>query len=237
MAKKIELNQQLAKSFAPKRRKLTTRFIESRILVVCEGEKTEPNYFKAFKGSNNGVFVVNLETAGGGINTIHVVEEAIKLKEKAEKVQQPYDVVWAVFDRDSFSSSKFNSAINKAASHNIQCAWSNEAFELWYLLHFEYRNTPMSRNEYSDAIEQHINKSPLYKKKRKYRYIKNSSEHYNEMRTYGNIETAIKNAERLESLYYDVRYANHNPRTRVHKLICQLLGKDMVFNKKIISKL
>lgn len=237
MAKKIELNAQLIKSFASKRKKHAPRFIESRILVVCEGEKTEPNYFKALKGSDNGVFVVNLETAGGGINTIQVVDEAIRLKDKANMAQQPYDAVWVVFDRDSFSASKFNSAITKADSHDIQCAWSNEAFELWYLLHFEYRNTPMSRKEYSDAIEHHINNSPLYKKKGRYRYVKNSSEHYYEMKTYGNIETAIKNAERLESLYSDTRYANHNPRTRVHKLLCQLLGKDKEFNKKIISKL
>lgn len=237
MARKIELTPTLANKFAAKRKNRVSRVIESRILIVCEGEKTEPNYFKALKGSNNGVFVVNLELAGGGINTIQVVDEAIRLKDKAENVQLPYDAVWAVFDRDSFVPSKFNAAIVKATAHDIQCAWSNEAFELWYLLHFEFRNTPMSRKEYSNAIEEHINHSPAYKKKKVYQYVKNSPEHYNEMKTYGNIDTAIKNAERLDALYSDSRYANHNPRTRVHKLLCQLLGMDKVFNQKIISKL
>jgi len=30
-------------------RKVNTRDVKSRFLIVCEGEKTEPNYFKSFR--------------------------------------------------------------------------------------------------------------------------------------------------------------------------------------------
>lgn len=237
MAKKIQLTDELSDKFSKKSRKPTPRCVECRILIVCEGEKTEPNYFKSFNKRNNGVFVVDLDFAGGGINTIQVVDEAIRLKGKSEKKDQPYDIVWAVFDRDSFKADKFNAAIAKANAHGVKCAWSNEAFELWYLLHFEYRNTPMSRKDYQGRIEQHINASPLFKKKKAYQYKKNDKAHYDEMCKYGNINNALDNAEKLDALYDNTRYATHNPRTLVYKLVCQLLGRDKDFNKTIQEKI
>lgn len=237
MAKKIQLTEQLSREFTSKRAVHKPRFVMSRILVVCEGIKTEPNYFKSFDKKNNGIFVVELDFSGGGINTIQVVDEAIRLKEKAERKKQAYDVIWAVFDRDSFDPGKFNAAIFKAKAHNIECAWSNEAFELWYLLHFEYRNTGMNRNDYCGKIEQHINASPLYKKKKPYIYKKNDPAHYDEMCTYGSIERALDNAEKLDALYNDECYANHNPRTLVYKLVRLLLGRDKKFNNFIKDKM
>lgn len=237
MAKKIQLTEQLSRKYAPKRVVHKPHFVVSRILVVCEGIKTEPNYFKSFNKKNNGVFVVELNFSGGGINTIQVVDEAIRLKEKAERKKQPYDIVWAVFDRDSFNPGKFNAAIIKAEANNIECAWSNEAFELWYLLHFEYRNTGMNRADYCGKIEQHINASPLYNKKKPYKYKKNDEAHYDEMSTYGNIERALDNAEKLDALYNDECYANHNPRTLVYKLVRLLLGRDKDFNNFIKEKM
>lgn len=237
MAKKIQLTDELSNKFSKKVRKPTPRYIECRILIVCEGERTEPNYFKSFNKRNNGVFVLDLSFAGGGINTVQVVDEAIKLKDKAERKNQPFDIVWAVFDRDSFKADKFNAAIIKASAHGVECAWSNEAFELWYLLHFEYRNTPMSRNDYQSRIEQHINASPLFKKKKAYKYKKNDEAHYDEMCKYGNIDNAIDNAEKLDAIYTDTRYATHNPKTLVYKLVRQLMGRDKAFNTIIQARM
>lgn len=232
MAKKLQLTEELVQKYAHKSASKVVHKIKGRILIVCEGEKTEPNYFKAFNKMDNGVFVVDLNFGGGGINTVKVVDEAIRLKAKAEKMNLPYDSVWAVFDRDSFQPKDFNDAIFRAESRGIECAWSNEAFELWYLLHFEYRNTGMSREEYKGKIEQHINASPFSRKKN-YRYKKNDEKHFEEMMKYGNMDTAIANAKRLDALYDDTRYANHNPRTWVYKLVSQLMGQDKAFNEKV----
>ena len=47
-------------------------------LIVCEGEETEPNYFKAFRLSSARVWVHGL-----GFNTDSLVEEVIKEKKPA----------------------------------------------------------------------------------------------------------------------------------------------------------
>ncbi|MBF0339286.1 MAG: RloB domain-containing protein [Nitrospirae bacterium] len=75
-----------------------------------------------------------IEVTGTGYNTVRLVNEAIK-----EKNNGSYHSVWAVFDKDDFN--QFNNAIQITAKNNICVAYSNEAFELWYLLHFNYHDT------------------------------------------------------------------------------------------------
>jgi hypothetical protein len=98
-------------------------------LIVCEGRRTEPNYFRAFRVPAN----VQVQIEGKGYNTLSLVERAVVLA-----AEQSYDQVWCVFDRDSFPVDSFNSALALARLHSFHVAYSNEAFELWYLLHYHY---------------------------------------------------------------------------------------------------
>ena len=190
------------------------------LLIVCEGEKTEPNYFESIKK-----YIpkqrVEVEIYGSGKNTLDVVEEVVKLRHKFKSEKNRiYDEVWAVFDSDSFPAENFNNAINKGESlkENVFCAWTNEAFELWYLLHFEFVNVSMSREDYKPFIEKQISA----KSGKPFKYLKNSEEMYRILQKYGDETQAIKRAETLEKLYTDKRYSAHNPCTMVHKLILKL---------------
>jgi len=87
-----------------KKRKQNTKEVRVYFLIVCEGEKTEPNYFKSFK-SNVKSFVYTIDTLGEGSNTKDLVKRTIKARENSS---QKYDRVWTVFDRDSFSPDNFN---------------------------------------------------------------------------------------------------------------------------------
>ena len=167
MARKIKIDNSILKRRAYKKRSHEPVEAICKILIVCEGSKTEPNYFGEFNKKKRGLYVFDLEFSGGGISTKKVVEEAIELKKQADMKNDPYDRVWAVFDKDDFPDADFNAAILKAESNHIGCAWSNEAFELWYLLHFHNRVTPMSRTEYKNAISNAVNDSPFYKGKEK----------------------------------------------------------------------
>src|SRR4051812_40046809 len=93
-----------------KKRKKNTKEIRVYFLIVCEGEKTEPNYFKSFK-TNVKSFIYTIDTFGEGSNTRDLVKRTIKARNNS---CQEYDRVWAVFDRDSFSPDDFNSAIQLA---------------------------------------------------------------------------------------------------------------------------
>lgn len=216
-----------------KKRKEGTKEVRVYFLIVCEGEKTEPNYFKSFK-SNVKSFVYTIDTLGEGSNTIDLVKRTIKARENSS---QKYDSVWAVFDRDSFSPDNFNGAIHLANSQDIKVGWSNEAFELWYLLHFQYRNTSMSREDYKKAIEDEVNaritKESKSKKTKKFEYKKNSTEMYNILEKYGNQTQAIKWAEKLIATHTCKNYAIHNPCTLIHLLVKELTGESEELIKEI----
>ena len=231
-ANRIKLEPTLERHFARKAKRRISRQVVCKILIVCEGTKTEPNYFEAFRTLNSGTIVYDIDVKGLGQNTTDVVDKAIELKNKGE-----YDRVWAVFDKDSFSADKFNGAIIKAQSNDIGCAWSNEAFELWYLYHFVNRTTGMNREEYKRAISEAVNKSANYILKKTYEYEKNAKDNYKIMTTCGSMERAIKFAEAKSKEYTDQRYANHNPCTMVFKLVRQLIGKDEELNKELTNKI
>lgn len=100
-----------------KRRIGTKGKIRDRILIVCEGKETEPNYFAGFR-------LTNVTVIGTGYNTESLVRKAIDLRDEAKKAREAYDQVWSVFDRDSFSSEVFNSAFILAKSSGINIAYS-----------------------------------------------------------------------------------------------------------------
>lgn len=231
-ANRIKLEPALERRYARQAKRRKTRIIVCKILIVCEGTKTEPNYFEAFKRLNHGTTVYDIEVKGLGANTTSVVDKAIDLKNKGN-----YDRVWAVFDKDSFSGDKFNSAIIKAEKNSICCAWSNEAFELWYLYHFVNRTTGMSRTEYKKAISDAVNEAPNFKAKKNYVYAKNDIRNFEIMTRYGSMDNAIKFAEAQSMKYTNKRYATHNPCTMVFKLVRQLIGQDAELNEEIKNKI
>jgi hypothetical protein len=173
-----------------------------RFLIVCEGEQTEPNYFRSFRVPKN---IVAVKVQGLGCNTRSLVERTIELME-----EDGYDQVWCVFDRDSFSAEDFNAAILLAEQHDIGVAYSNEAFELWYLLHFNFYDTGMTRAEYIVKLSDLLGRG--YKKKSRNMYDLLESRQ----------ATAIQNARRLLACYAPCRPAEDNPSTTVHLLVEEL---------------
>lgn len=181
-----------------------------RFLIVCEGEKTEPNYFEQFKTIINEVRAnsVEINIEGIGMNTKSLVEWTIELKNKANP---DYSQVWCVFDRDSFKVDNFNNALQMAKNNGIDVAYSNQAFELWFLLHFNYYVTAFHRDQYKDKLSKLLG--------RKY---EKSAEIYEELVKRGSQSRAIKNAERLLTSYPVCNPETDNPSTTVHLLVKEL---------------
>ncbi len=163
MARKIKIPNERLKRFAreEQKRKNNIRNKRKYYLIVCEGEATEPNYFEGLKQDlPKGVLTsYQIDVEGTGMNTQSLLNEASRLKAEYEKNQgRTVDRLWVVFDRDSFSANNFNSAIQRCKENKpeIGCAWSNEAFELWYLLHFHYFENAMSRKDFKGLIENNL---------------------------------------------------------------------------------
>ena len=231
MARTIKIDNALQKRFAKQVNKNKKRELVTYFLIVCEGEKTEPNYFRSFP-KQVGKIVYDIKYNGGGLSTLGVVEKAIELRNKST---QKYDRVWAVFDKDSFKANSFNSAISKANASDIKCAWSNEAFELWYLLHFHNRTTAMTRDEYKKQIEDAIN-AKLGGKKNKFRYKKNDTKMYSLLNKLGSQVSAIKWAKDLANTITGEQFAKYNPQTMVFKLVEELSGLSKELNEEIEDK-
>jgi hypothetical protein len=116
-------------------------------LIVCEGKETEPNYFKAFRLSSAKIYVF-----GFGFNTDSLVEEVVKQKKKASSFGVKFDQVWCVLDKDSFPAQNLNRALQLAKNNDIHVAYSNQSFELWYLLHFDYLDAALPRTRYIEKL-------------------------------------------------------------------------------------
>jgi hypothetical protein len=180
-------------------RRINTRTVRQRFLIVCEGAQTEPNYFRAFRVPG---LVVKIED---------VHERGWKLVAKAEQLgnDDEYDQIWCVFDRDDLQPGQIEAAFQHAKQAKIAVAFSNQAFELWYLLHFDYHNTALTRQDYCERLEKKLGQ-----------YAKNSTAMYElllDMQA-----TAIANARRLHALYNPWVPAAHDPATTVYALVEEL---------------
>jgi hypothetical protein len=179
--------------------------LKKRILIVCEGERTEPNYLRCFRVSS-----AVIEVVGEGYNTVSLVQRAIERRDKAKKDGIEFQEVWCVFDRDDFPVANFNNALTFARQEKIKVAYSNEAFEIWYLLHFDYIDAALSRQQYAQKLGQRLG----------FPYKKNSKDIYEEL--LNRQKDAIRNAEKLLQIYNPPNPIRNNPSTTVHLLVNEL---------------
>ena len=98
-------------------------------------------------------------------------------------------------------------------------AWSNEAFELWYCLHFAYLNTGISRADYITMID---NALKTKSGTNNFTYTKGNRDMYHLLQKYGDENMAKKHAEKLRKSFNNTNYATHNPCTMVDKLVDEL---------------
>lgn len=180
-------------------RKVEIRKPIERFLIICEGEKTEPRYFESFRVPG---FVAEIDVKGFGYNPSNLVKTAKTLQDEGD-----YDQVWCVFDRDDWPKQDFNNAIANAQRAGFKVAYSNEAFELWYVLHFEFLNTGLPRQDYIVKLDKLL----------QHKYYKNSETIYEEIEK--RQATAIKNAKNLFNQYDPTSPVNDNPSTTVYLLV------------------
>lgn len=121
-------------------RRNASRAPYEKVLIVCEGEKTEPNYFLELVDHYE-INTANVYVDGDcGSDPLSVAEHAIKRYQKEKGTDEPYDQVYCVIDRDAHPN--FDAAISKLNSQKpartFHSIVSVPCFEYWLLLHFNY---------------------------------------------------------------------------------------------------
>lgn len=174
------------------------------ILIVCEGEKTEPLYFLGLLN-----YICN--ECGGRFQIEGVGKQALALIEATEKIvnraNAPYTNVWVVFDYDD--NKDFDNAIKKARAKGYNVAWSNQCFEYWLYLHFHYCDSIFDRPTLEEHLCDALYNDGGYAKNRKdlFEVVKNG------------LSKAIENAKRIRKLHGNKVPSKCKPCTTVYKLI------------------
>lgn len=167
MARDNHPRQRQAQKLARKKGK---RAPYERILIVCEGSKTEPLYFKEIR-QHYRLQTANIKILPSkqGTDPLHVVKSAKDLFEKGDYpsiLPGAFEKVYAVFDRDEHKhyhdALKYAENLNDKLRNDEKSLISFEAiasvpnFEIWLLLHFEDIQHALRRNEVIDRLKKHL---------------------------------------------------------------------------------
>jgi len=169
--------------------------IHHSILLICEGDNTEPLYFKSIRkviqekqiwGNNFSLIIIpkihdedeeddqigfpshkttrpskEIKNSGKRIDgevekeftplpTKYVREAQLEMNDKS------YSEAWAIFDHDSRRDDHLKAVFDLAKDEDkgiVRIAFSNKAFEHWYLLHFEQNSTAFNKSECREGKE------------------------------------------------------------------------------------
>ena len=202
-----------------KRKENISKQKSSNWLIVCEGTKTEPNYFiEAVNEINQNIedkYKLKVNVIGTGKNTVSLVKSVEDLQVEIDKYNNrliPYSKIFVVFDKDSFSDKNFDEAINMCLTNGYIPLWSNQAIEFWFLLHFNYIDVKMDRKMYATKINEYFKKKGL-----KYTYYKNDSKIYSKLREHGSLNKAKTSAKKIHLTHIKDKPSQSESCTSVYK--------------------
>lgn len=204
---------------ARKQEQLTPKV--NSFLIVSEGKKTEPYYFegiaKAISASfGEGVSVEKpiINTCGEGKCTVSLVNEAVSIVKKAHIM---YEHQWVVFDKDDFLD--FDEAIELAEKSGFKAAWSNQSFEFWLYLHFNYSDAALHRNEWVKKLDELFVSRGINPKG----YQKNDPNIFEIVSSYGSLSSAVSFAIGISKNHSPkLPPSKQDPCTSVYQLILEL---------------
>jgi hypothetical protein len=186
------------------RRKYELRDERRVIHIYSEGTVTEPQYFHSIKRELR-LSQVDIKPHGTSRSTLSLVEYVL-----AERGSNSQDEFWVVFDRDEHAD--FNKAVQLGETNGLNIAYSNECFELWFILHFNYLESALGRGAFPDMLTKLLGT----------KYLKNL-DIYPLLREREKV--AIRNAKRLDLMHDRASTTSHQqrtPSTTVYKLIERL---------------
>lgn len=157
-------------------RRSAVRHVYERVLIVCEGEKTEPQYLgEICRELRLSTTHVHVQQGKFGTEPLQVTNYAEHLFRKGDRTKgieaKSFDRIFVVFDRDQHHT--YHAALSRVAELdgqlindekkkvNVQAIASVPCFEIWLLLHFEEVHAPLHRADVYDRLMVHM---PSYDK-------------------------------------------------------------------------
>jgi hypothetical protein len=194
--------------------------IQKKFLIICEGENTEPGYFCKFPVPTKTVLIE------GGRNTKNaLVDYALELQKSGDYGGRE---IWCVFDFDvkpdeaATQPQDFNSAILKAQQHGLKVAWSNDAFELWFVLHYQKLDAPLSRHQLYPILKEKWGLESFHDTAKTRAFCEDHYDRHGDADT-NSQKLAIRRARELHTQFGGRQdFAAHCPCTTVYLLVEEL---------------
>lgn len=165
-----------------------------RILILCEGTRTEPNYFEGLKRSKSLTSVVVRALRSGQVGP----DGLLKRVREELKEDPGWDEVYCVLDHDgrdvkiNVFEKKLATLDRQTNSCDIKMVLSRPCFEFWLLLHFEITDRPFSAGAHGTECEDVIRRLERHLQG----YKKNDSQVFKRCREH--VDTAIENLRKLQ---------------------------------------
>lgn len=169
------------------------RKTRDKFYIITNGQETECNYFTLLK-SQKSIYDVKI---------LYVNKDPYGLIECAKPYLTNANQVWVVFDIDnSYEEKRLIPALRLATQYGVRFAYSNLAFEVWLIMHFQECSKEMDIKGHKRILDKYLNK-----KKDGLSYSKNDKEI---LKKYfiPYYKTAMNNAK----IGYQSRVAEHNQR-------------------------
>lgn len=191
-----------------KEKRVSKRDPYPRILIVCEGRKTEPLYFQEIRrylGINPENVVIDGNSPPAPVN---VVEHA----KQRFKSDGNFDNVYCVMDRDEHTTfEKALQMINTSQKVPPQAIVSIPCFEYWLLLHFEDTARPYARAGDRSPADCVIGDLKMHLPD----YSKGAGDTFDKLK--GKLDEAIKRSKRIFEGVKEIQ--TKNPSTQIHILV------------------
>jgi RloB-like protein len=201
------------------KRKRARRAPYDRVLVVCEGAKTEPNDFREIRHTYR-LSTANIDICGKecGSDPLSVIKYAIK----KFREDPDYNRVYCVIDRDKHAT--FDAALDMLHQTSLgksiifRAITSVPCFEFWLLLHYGYTTRQFCAPGNASNCELVV--AELNKEGRIPGYSKGARNIFS--LTKNKLPDAIKHAKQLQQ--HNRTTETGNPATNIHELIEYLQG-------------
>jgi len=122
------------------------------VLIVCEGRKTEPAYFKGFckklRLHSAEVRICGEECGNAPVSVVEFARQETQQRKRDAKQGRallPFESVWCVMDVEQHGKNPtLSDALQRARDGKLNTVLSNPCFEFWILLHFEDTAKPFT---------------------------------------------------------------------------------------------
>lgn len=136
-----------------RRAKIKSQEERDKFYIITNGKRTEYNYFTLLKAKKSSIYKVKVEFTNS---------DPYGLVEYARQYVPESNQVWVVFDVDnSYKEGRLEAAMRLAEKSKVKYAFSNLAFEVWLIDHFQKCNQYLDTDGHKRILDKYLSEQKV----------------------------------------------------------------------------